>query len=89
MFFFQTFLSCISQSSLAENRKNVIVTDIINLFSNSKQKEITNNNDEKIEIQLSGGPNKNIPSLSEYVNIGYSKSMGRSLVATTDICPGK
>jgi len=74
---------------LVEKQKNVIVTDIKSLLSNPKYEEITNKKDEKIQIQLSGGPNKNIPSLSEYVNIGYSETMGRSLVATTDICPGK
>jgi len=74
---------------LADNEKNDCVTNIKDILNNSKQEEVTNNKAEKIEIQLSGGPNKNIPVLSKYVNIEYSEQMGRSLVAAADICSGK
>jgi len=38
---------------------------------------------------LKGGPNKNIPALSKFVNLQYSETMGRSLYVSTDIYPGK
>jgi len=37
---------------------------------------------------LLGGPNRNIPTLSKFVNIQYTESMGRSLVVSTDVHPG-
>jgi hypothetical protein len=50
--------------------------------------DININADEKIGIKLLGGPNKNIPALSKHVNLKYSESMGRCLVASSDIHPG-
>lgn len=53
-----------------------------------EHKKININEDEKIGINLLGGPNKNIPALSKHVNLKYSESMGRCLVASSDIHPG-
>lgn len=44
---------------------------------------------EKHAIKLLGGSNKNIPALSKFVKIKYSESMGRCLIVTSDIQPGK
>lgn len=46
------------------------------------------NEDEKIEIKLLGGPNNNIPALSKHIQLKYSESMGRCLVASSDFRPG-
>lgn len=51
--------------------------------------ENINNKDEKNVINLLGGPNKHIPVLSKFVKMNYSESMGRCLVVSTDIHPGK
>lgn len=46
------------------------------------------NDDPKSIIRLLGGPNKNIPTLSRFVKLKYSESMGRCLVVTSNINPG-
>lgn len=49
---------------------------------------ISHHENEKIEIKLLGGPSNNIPALSKHIQLKYSESMGRCLVASSDIRPG-
>lgn len=58
----------------------------LHLLGSSQEKEHTDNN---VLIALKGGPNKNIPALSKFVNLQYSETMGRFLYVSTDIYPGK
>lgn len=68
-----------------ENKKNIEMN--IKRFMNEKE---TNNQQDKLNvIKLFGGPNKNIPALSKFVKVKYSESMGRCLVVSSDINPGK
>lgn len=49
----------------------------------------TEEENDKNVIRLLGGSNFNIPSLSKFVKLTYSESMGRCLTVTTDVKPGK
>lgn len=61
----------------------------IKRFLKETNKKETNNQDKLDVIKLFGGPNKNIPALSKFVKMKYSESMGRCLVVSSDINPGK
>lgn len=59
------------------------------ILKKSNKEMKSNIDDKKHVIKLLGGPNKNIPALSKYIKIKYSESMGRCLVTSTDLSPGK
>lgn len=58
------------------------------LLQESSSEENTNVINYNI-IKLLGGSNKNIPALSKFVQLKYSESMGRCLIVSTDVSPGK
>jgi len=79
-------LTHLSQALLSKEKKKNIEMQIKKLLKETNKKE-TNN--ELNVIKLLGGSNKNIPALSKFVKMKYSESMGRCLVVSSDINPGK
>lgn len=70
-----------------EKKKNIEMNIGILLKKSSKEMK-SNIDDKKYVIKLLGGSNKNIPTLSKYIKMKYSESMGRCLVASIDLNPG-
>lgn len=78
----------LNQSHLSKEKIKNIEMDIKMLLKESDKETNNVNKDEKIVMQLLGGSNKSIPSLSKFVKLKYSESMGRCLIVTTDVQPG-
>lgn len=74
---------------MSQKKKLDVEIQLKILLKKSSTDERKRNDDEKIMINLSGGPNRSIPSLSKYVKINYSESMGRCLIVTNNLNPGK
>ncbi|XP_050536215.1 SET and MYND domain-containing protein 4-like [Daktulosphaira vitifoliae] len=87
---FKECLLHLNEASIPIDKKKTIEAQIKNVLSNSKtdNEECKIFFEEKKNISLLGGPNKNIPALSKFVKIKYSESMGRCLFATNNINPG-
>lgn len=81
-------MSHLNQSHLSKTKIKKIEMDIKMLLKESDGETNNVKKDEKIIIQFLGGLNKNIPSLSKFVKLKYSESMGRCLIVTTDVQPG-
>lgn len=82
-------MSHLAQAQLSkENKKNMEV-QIKNLLYQSSNENNNDDIDKTNVIKLLGSSNKNIPSLSKFVKIKYSESMGRCLTVTSDINSGK
>lgn len=81
-------MSHLNQSHLSKTKIKKIEMDIKMLLKESVGETNNVKKDEKIIIQFLGGLNKNIPSLSKFVKLKYSESMGRCLIVTTDVQPG-
>lgn len=88
MCYIQELLSHLTQAQLPKEKKRSIEIEIQGLLNESKKTSIKKE-DKKNVIKLLGGSNKNIPSLSKFVKLKYSESMGRCLSVTTDVKPGK
>lgn len=74
--------------STIEKKKDI--EENLRLFLNKFNKEKkSDDEDKKIIIKLLGGQNKNIPALSKFIKLTYSETMGRCLVVTSHINPGK
>jgi len=73
---------------LSKEKKKCIKIEIQGLLNKFKKTSIEKE-DQKNVIRLLGGSNKHIPSLSKFVILKYSESMGRCLSVTTDVKPGK
>lgn len=74
---------------MPKENKKILKVQMKMLLNQSRNE---NNNDDINKtsiIKLLGSSNKNIPSLSKFVKIKYSESMGRCLVVTSDTDPGK
>lgn len=76
-----------TQLPLAEREKiNIRITECIQKCKETEDKT----NDMKIKyIHFSESKNNNIPILTKFVEMKYSKEMGRGLFATKNIKPGK
>lgn len=81
-------MSHLNQSHLPQKKINNIEMDIKMLLKEFDGETNNVKNDEKIVIQFLGGLNKSIPSLSKFVKLKYSESMGRCLIVTTNVQPG-
>lgn len=89
LLYLQEFLLHLPLAVLTIEKKRDIEEDL-RLFLNKFNEEKNSDDKEKIiMIKLLGGPNKNIPALSKFVKLKYSESMGRCLVVTSNINPGK
>lgn len=88
-FFFKEFLSHLSVALISKEKKKDIEMQIKRFLKETNKKETKNKQDNLDVIKLFGGPNKNIPALSKFVKMKYSESMGRCLVVSSDINPGK
>lgn len=75
-------------TKLPKEKKNDVEMELKMLLSESTI-DNKNNEDKQTVIKLLGGPNKHIPALSKFVKMNYSESMGRCLVVSTNIHPGK
>lgn len=85
-------MSYLAQSSLTKENKKILKVQMKMLLYQSRNEtnnDETNDIDKTSIIKLLGSSNKNIPSLSKFVKIKYSESMGRCLVVTSDTDPGK
>lgn len=81
-------MSHLSRALLSkEIKKNI--ENKMKVFLKESNEETNNKQDKENAIKLLGGPNKNIPVLSKFVKMKYSESMGRCLVVSSDINPGK
>lgn len=78
----------LNESHLSKKKIKKIEMDIKMLLKESDRETNNVKKDEKIIIQFLGGLNKSIPSLSKFVKLKYSESMGRCLIVTTDVQPG-
>ncbi|VVC37245.1 Zinc finger, MYND-type,Tetratricopeptide-like helical domain,SET domain [Cinara cedri] len=85
---FKDFLSHLAQSSLSKGNRKSLEVKIKKLLNQSNKKKNNDYLDKTNVIKLFGSSNKNIPSLSKFVKIKYSESMGRCLVVTSDIDSG-
>jgi len=82
-------LPYLSLAFISKEKKKDIEMQIKRFLKETNKKETHNNQDKLNVIKLFGGPNKNIPALSKFVKMKYSESMGRCLVVSSDINPGK
>jgi len=79
----------LSQATISKEKKKDVEMHIKRFLKETNIKETNNKQDKVNVIKLFGGPNKNIPALSKFVKMKYSESMGRCLVVSSDINPGK
>ncbi|XP_050436187.1 SET and MYND domain-containing protein 4-like [Adelges cooleyi] len=79
----------LANSTLSEDQKSKLEKDIIVAIEKCNgliQQKVINKN--RNDEQLLGGKHKNIPALSQCVELKSSKDMGRGVYATCDINPG-
>lgn len=82
-------MSHLTQSSLSNEKKRNIEMQMKTFLKESSKEIKSDDENEKHVIKLLGGTNKNIPALSKFVKIKYSETMGRCLIVSSDIQPGK
>jgi len=82
-------LSHLFLAFISKEKKRDIEMQITRFLKETNEKETINKQDKFNVIKLFGGPNRNIPALSKFVKMKYSESMGRCLVVSSDINPGK
>lgn len=82
-------MTYLAQSSLPKEKKKNIEIQMKKFLIESSKEIKSDDENEKHAIKLLGGSNKNIPALSKFVKIKYSEGMGRCLIVTSDIQPGK
>lgn len=74
---------------MSDEKKKDIEMQMKKFLKETNTKKTNNKQDKPNVIKLLGGPNRNIPALSKFVKMKYSESMGRCLVVSSDINPGK
>lgn len=82
-------MSHLAQSLLPKEKKKNIEIQMIKFLNESNKEKKANDENEEHIIKLLGGSNKNIPAVSKFVKIKYSETMGRCLIVSSDIQPGK
>ncbi|XP_014279154.1 SET and MYND domain-containing protein 4 [Halyomorpha halys] len=85
---FENAFIWLTKSKLDEDKRNIVKTQLASLLQQSHGDFKTDNVQITALPQLTLGPNPNLQSGSNAIEVEYSSSMGRHIVAKVDISPG-